>query len=95
MSIQRVSIQIAPSLRKKTVKFKRLPRETKQKFVSVTPKRSGNARRKTQLRGDTIHADYPYASRLEDGWSKQAPTGMSEPTWRWFVAQVKKIMGAL
>ena len=51
-------------------------------FVKATPIRSGNARRNTSLNKNThtIHANYPYAKRLDDGWSKQAPDGMIEPT---------------
>lgn len=52
-----------------------------REFVQKTPIRSGNARRKTDLRGNEIQANYPYSVRLEkDGWSKQAPQGMSSPT---------------
>ena len=40
----------------------------------------GNARRKTVLRSNEIQANYPYAQRLEEGWSSQAPKGMTEPT---------------
>ena len=39
----------------------------------------GNARRSTTLQGTTIQADYPYAERLNQGWSNQAPKGMVEP----------------
>lgn len=49
-------------------------------FVKNTPIRSGNARRKTKKIGNTIDADYPYAQRLEEGYSQQAPNGMTEPT---------------
>ena len=50
-------------------------------FKDFTPKRSGNAKSKTRLKGDTIHADYPYAKRLDEGYSKQkGGVGMSEPT---------------
>lgn len=42
--------------------------------------RPGNARRSTVLRGNSIEANYPYAKRLEEGWSSQAPDGMTEPT---------------
>jgi hypothetical protein len=46
-----------------------------------TPVDSGNARSKTRLKGDTkIVADYGYAGRLDDGWSKQSPKGFTEPT---------------
>jgi hypothetical protein len=49
-------------------------------FVKNTPIRSGNARRKTKKSGNSIDANYPYAQRLEEGYSKQAPKGMTEPT---------------
>lgn len=50
-------------------------------FVNKTPVRSGNARRNTRLENDnTIVAAYPYAERLDDGYSKQAPNGMVRPT---------------
>jgi hypothetical protein len=57
-------------------------------FVSITPKDTGNARNKTVLkqskgfssRNNKIHAKYAYAGRLDDGWSKQARKGMSDPT---------------
>lgn len=50
-------------------------------FKDFTPKRSGNAQNKTRLKGDTIHADYAYAKRLDEGYSKQNNgVGMSEPT---------------
>ena len=49
-------------------------------FVQNTPIRSGNARRKTRKGAGTIDANYAYAQRLEEGWSKQAPKGMTEPT---------------
>lgn len=42
--------------------------------------RPGNARRSTVLKSNTIEANYPYAQRLEEGWSSQAPNGMTEPT---------------
>ena len=59
-----------------------LPGNMAQKFKEVTPIRTGNAKSKTSLEGkNKIIADYPYAGRLErDGWSRQAPDGMSEPT---------------
>ena len=62
-------------------------------FVKNTPVRSGNARRNTRLRGNTIDADYPYAQRLEEGWSKQAPKGMTEPTIEEVRAYVFRTLG--
>jgi hypothetical protein len=58
-------------------------------FVKMTPVRSGNARANTQLQGDNIVANYPYAFVLDAGrsyrdgqmrGSTQAPRGMSDPT---------------
>ena len=50
-------------------------------FKQSTPIKKGNARRNTRLiNGDTIVASYPYAERLDEGYSKQAPNGMLEPT---------------
>lgn len=49
-------------------------------FKSKTPVLTGNARRKTTLNKDTIEANYPYARRLDDGYSKKAKDGMTQPT---------------
>lgn len=52
-----------------------------KKFVEHTPIRSGNARRNTKLQGTTIDANYAYAQRLEDNYSKQTNgKGIVEPT---------------
>ena len=56
-------------------------KKAEPRMVKNTPVDSGNARNRTRLRGDTkIVADYGYAGRLDDGWSKQAPKGFTEPT---------------
>ena len=57
---------------------------------SITPVRSGNARRRTVLKGNTIEARYPYAQRLDAGASRQAPDGMSEPTTQYLDKEYKK-----
>ena len=49
-------------------------------FRNKTPIRTGNARSKTHRKNLTITAKYPYAGRLDEGWSGQAPQGMSSPT---------------
>jgi len=52
-------------------------------FRNITPvarSGGGNARNSTKLVGKTIKAGYPYAGYLDDGSSKQAPRGMTEPT---------------
>lgn len=69
-----------------------LPRRMHEKFRETTPRRTGNAQSKTELRGTDIVADYPYAVRLEkEGWSRQAPEGMSEPTIEWVRSELRKL----
>jgi hypothetical protein len=75
----------------KQVKHKAMP-QIYQEFVKntpVAPVNGGNARANTNLREDTIEANYPYADVLDKGrgfhdgqmrGSEQAPKGMSEPT---------------
>lgn len=54
--------------------------EAHRYFKSITPVRTGNARRNTFKTQEGVDANYPYASRLDQGWSRQAPDGMSGPT---------------
>ena len=49
-------------------------------FKSITPKDKGYARSRTSYSESGIKANYAYGHRLDTGWSKQAPDGMSEPT---------------
>jgi hypothetical protein len=60
--------------------------EALPKFKENTPIATGNARKRTKLtqrkKNYTIHANYPYAGRLDEGWSKQRPKGMTAPTER-------------
>lgn len=51
-----------------------------QTWRAETPVRSGNARRNTKYKQDEIHANYAYAKRLDEGYSKKSPDGMSKPT---------------
>jgi hypothetical protein len=69
------------------------PQEALTEFKSLTPIDRGNARRRTTLRNNEIRADYPYAQRLDSGWSKQAPQGMTQPFEQWVRAKVRKIFG--
>lgn len=59
-------------------------------YRKETPVKSGNARNKTKLRRDTIESKYPYAGRLDEGWSKQAPKGMTEPTMDFIDNEIDK-----
>jgi len=49
-------------------------------YVNKTPIRSGNARNRTKLVNTTISSKYPYAGRLDEGWSAQAPSGFTNPS---------------
>ena len=58
-----------------------LPEFAEKTMKSNTPIRSGNARRNTNLQGNTVLADYPYAQRLEDNYSPQTRgRGIIAPT---------------
>lgn len=70
--------------RKKFRDLEKIPpevlKEGYQVFLAQTPVRSGNARRSTKLdtNRNEIQAKYAYAQRLDTGWSKQSPQGMSK-----------------
>lgn len=49
-------------------------------FRNKTPVASGNAKRKTTKTSQGIKANYPYAGRLDEGYSKKSPKGMTRPT---------------
>jgi hypothetical protein len=70
---------VTPMLKRIQAKLALLPQQAYKEFVAITPIDKGNARRKTHLSGKTIKADYPYAKRLDEGYSKQAPDGMVNP----------------
>lgn len=59
-------------------------------FVQTTPRKTGNAQNNTDLVGNTIYADYKYAQRLDNGWSKQAPKGMTGPTIKHVQEYIKR-----
>ena len=92
MSVQ-ISNKITPLLKKQQQQIKKLPDQAYKVFVKNTPVRSGNARRNTKLKGKKqIEANYPYAQRLDQGYSKQSPEGMVQPTEDFIIAQFNKIM---
>ena len=74
---------------------KTLPKEAYDYFVDSTPIRTGNARRSTRLRGSTIDANYAYAERLDDGYSRQAPKGMSGPTEKFLQKRIDNLIGKI
>lgn len=67
-----------------------LTNEAYDHFVSVTPVDKGNARRKTTKSNGQIHANYPYATRLDTGYSDQAPNGMTGPTIKYMQEYIRK-----
>jgi hypothetical protein len=87
------SRKIQAALQKKQQQLSTIPSLAYRFFVSVTPRRSGNARRRTRLQSDIINADYPYAQRLNRGWSRQAPKGMTQPLVQYLRKLVRQIMG--
>ena len=84
--------QISSTLNRKISGLQKLPQQGYDHFKSITPIKSGNARRRTRLQGSSIKADYPYATRLDTGWSRQAPKGMSDPTVEFMRKIVSKLM---
>lgn len=92
MSIKLKVDNITPSLSKIQSSIPNVVQSTYKYFVSVTPKDKGNARNKTKLQGNTINADYPYAQRLNKGWSKQAPKGMVAPTIEFLKRALRRIV---
>ena len=58
-----------------------LPEFAETTMKAKTPIRKGNARRNTNLQGNTVTANYPYAQRLEDNYSPQTKgQGIIAPT---------------
>lgn len=78
---------------KSVLSEKNLARVAYTHFKKVTPIDTGNARRNTDLVGNEIQAKYPYAVRLDKGWSRQAPKGMVQPTVEYLRDYIKKHLG--
>jgi len=84
---------ITPALKSQQQKLNKLPDDAYKVFVKETPIRSGNARRNTKLKNKKqIVANYPYAQRLDEGYSQQSPEGMTKPTEDFLIEQFYKIM---
>lgn len=84
-------------------KLRKLPQEAFQVFKDTTPIRTGNAKRHTTLKGNTIEANYPYAQVLDKGrhmtprgmrGSEQAPEGMTKPTEDYIKQRLAQIFKA-
>lgn len=72
--------------------LEQLPEKAFTFWVAHTPIDTGRARKSTRLNGDTIEARYPYAQRLDQGSSRQAPDGMSRPTEAYIKRQLNSTM---
>ena len=92
MTVRLEKDTITPSIEKMKLALSQLPGQAYREWVKDTPIRSGNARRKTRLNKNTIEAQYPYAQKLDEGLSKQAPKGMSMPVKKFVEQQMQKIM---
>lgn len=92
MGIKKTSDLMTPSLTKIQRQLETLPKEAYGYFVKTTPKRTGNARNKTRLSGNTVHANYAYAEYLDKGISRQAPQGMSKPTTNFLTRLLRRII---
>jgi hypothetical protein len=62
-------------------------------FIKNTPIRTGNARKNTIKGNGDIEANYPYAKRLDNGYSRQSPQGMTKPTIAAIRTYIKKTLG--
>jgi hypothetical protein len=92
MTVRLEKDTITPSIQKMKAALALLPQQAYQVWVKQTPVRSGNARRRTRLNKNTIEAQYPYAERLDEGYSQQSPQGMSRPVSQAIEQQMRKIM---
>lgn len=86
----RIKDNMTKSLDKIAKDIEGVPEAAYAYWRSITPIRSGNARRSTRLAGNEIQARYAYAEALDQGASRQAPRGMSEPTTQYLDREYKK-----
>lgn len=90
----KIDDQVTPVLKGMSKTLARYPQDAEAKFIALTPIDTGNARNNTRLANNsTIEANYPYAQRLDQGHSRQAPYGMVKPFETWVRGKVKQIFG--
>lgn len=92
LKVKLVKNLMTPELRRMQKGLDKLPNEAYNVFKDETPVKTGNARRRTRLQGEAIKADYPYATELDAGKSRQAPEGMVKPTEEYITKRIKQIM---
>lgn len=92
MTVALIKDTITPSLKRMQQALKELPLSAFNEWQKNTPVNTGNAKRKTKLRGNVIESQYSYAQKLDEGYSKKSPNGMSSPTHKFIERELKKIM---
>lgn len=93
MALKLVNDSVTPSLQRIERELAQLPRRAYDVWQQNTPKLSGNARNSTKLvANNIIDANYAYADRLDQGYSKKRPQGMSKPTEQFLNREIAKIM---
>jgi len=92
MPVRMTRNKMGSSLGRIVAKLDTLPKEGYQEWKRITPRDTGNAKRRTRLTGHKIRADYDYAVPLDEGHSKQAPRGMWQPTKEYLDRRVRRIM---
>ena len=89
----RIDDKINPGIDRLRRRLEQYPTDAVDQYRRLTPRRSGNARRKTRLNGpNRIELEYAYGEVLDAGrrrqggrmrGSTQAPQGMTRPFIRW------------
>jgi len=92
MAVKLETDLITPSLTRIDQQLRKLAADAFDVFYKNTPRRTGNARSKTRLSGSEIQANYPYAERLDEGYSPQRPEGMTKPTEKFIQQRTKEII---
>ena len=85
--------KITPAIKRQIDQLQQYPKQAEAEFKKLTPIRTGNARRRTNLKNQTIQANYPYVQPLDQGASRQAPDGMTRPFEQWVRSETKRIFG--
>ena len=92
-TITKTKDEITPELHDLIRDLNKLPQTAHKKAIELTPKKTGNARRRTRLTGTSIKGDYSYSGALDSGTSKQAPSGITKPLEHWINIEANKILG--
>lgn len=91
VTIRRTSNNIGRRAAQLQKEFGNIKRGAHKVFKEKTPIDTGNARSKTELKGNEIQGNYPYSVRLQNGYSRQAPDGMRDDTIDWIREYLKRL----